>query len=162
MKKFFAIGCLCILFVLLFGCGQHNENEINLDEMKASDIVKVLMNQGFPVLGGNDYDYPGEYPSSPEGCISAAEFWTPAAPKGTEDGEFTVYVEVYDTVAACKARRDGLVCLSSQSNADIYMIQVEKVFIRVPFALAEQTAAQYQSALEKMADGEWPDLFTAN
>jgi hypothetical protein len=51
MKKLFLIGCMCALCILLFGCAQQNEDEIQLDEMKASEIVSFLFNLGYPVSG---------------------------------------------------------------------------------------------------------------
>lgn len=157
MKKLILLCCLCILSLNLFGCAKQNENEINLDEMKASEIVAFLSNQGYPVSGGKDYDESGDtsqYPWNIEGCTSAAEFWIP---DGTEEGESIGIVEVYSSVEACKERRDHATVISSFYPAEPYYVQVGKVFLQVPKALPEKYAAEYKAALVAMSQGNMPE-----
>jgi len=138
-----------------------NNNQINLEKMNAGEIVSVLNNIGYPVSGGKNYDDPGDasqYPWNIAGCTSAAEFWIP---DGTENGESVGYVEVYSSVEACKTRRDWEVTISSFFPANKYYLQVGKVFLQVPKALTLQEAAQYQAALQAMAQGKLPEPYTA-
>ncbi len=160
MKKLFILCCWCTLGILLFGCAQQKEDEIQLDEMKASEIVSVLSNLGYPVGGGKNYDDPGDtsqYPWNIPGCTSAAEFWIL---DGTEEGESVGVVEVYSFVEACKEQRDRAAITSSYYPAEPYYVQVDKVFLQVPKILNEQDAAQYQAALEAMAQGKLPEPYT--
>jgi hypothetical protein len=157
MKRVVLLIGISIICTLTVGCAPQNENEINLDEMKASEIVAFLSNLGYPVSGGKDYDGPGDtsqYPWNIKGCTSAAEFWIP---DGTEDGESIGVVEVYSSVDACKDRRDQAAIISSFYTAEPYYVQVDKVFLQVPKALPEKNAVEYKTALIAMSQGNMPE-----
>ena len=153
------ILAVIVFLAIGFGWTQQNEDEIQLDGMKASEIVSVLSNLGYPVGGGKNYDEPGDtsqYPWNIPGCTSAAEFWIP---DGTEDGQSIGYVEVYSFVEACKERRDAAAIISSFYPAEPYYVQVGKVYLQVPKILNEQDAAQYMAALQAMEDGKMPEPY---
>ncbi len=159
MKKLFLVCCLFIVGILLFGCAQQKEDEIQLDEMKASEIVSVLFNLGYPVSGGKNYDETGDasqYPWNIPGCTSAAEFWIP---NGSTDGESIGLIEVYNSVNACTTRRESFQLQTSAYDPYDYLLQAGKVFVQVPLILSKTAVTQYKSALQTMAQGKMPEPY---
>jgi hypothetical protein len=160
MKRIVLLIGISMICALTFGCGaQQDENKNKLENMNAQEILEVLNSQGYPNDAASYYMDKGStsgYPWSIKGCTSAVE-WTITL--GNQGEESSGIIEVFNNAANCTARTKDL--SSSNSPEQAYFIQVDAVFMQIPFALTLNEVSQFEAALKAMAQGKTPEIFTA-
>lgn len=160
MKKLAWMAGILILCALAYGCGtKQDENKNKLENMNAQDILEVLNSQGYPndaALYYMDKGSTSGYPWSIKGCTSAVEW---SITLGNEGEESSGFIEVFNNAANCTARIKDL--SSANSPEQDYFVQVDAVFMQIPFALTTNEVAQFEAALQAMAQGKTPETFTA-
>ena len=158
MKRKLLACLLCSLSILIFGCASQSENEINLDNMNASEILDVLVDAGFPIT-----EPVVEDPDSVVGTLYTSKVsWFDS--RGTNPSDIVVTLEVFENDTDAIAAKDAISlddCIASGKDCSISVYNNVLIYVSaVGLMLTTDQMTIYDTALDAMANGQAPEYVT--